>query len=114
MAFVGNLEGPRESDIIDRLGSGYFGCSAAGLADDVSSHVLAEIRNEVAPVHVDDRGQPFIEFSSPDPLRPQRYYLEENGFFLEGEIKTFTEIEQQAWIDRCVLEKHKLKEAKPQ
>jgi len=112
MAFVGNLKGPRESFIIDCLGPNYFGCSAAGLEEDIAFHVEAESRSEVVPVHVDEIGQPFIVFSSPDSKRPQRYYLEKEGYFLEGGIKTFTEVEQRKWLGRHSQEEDKQNETK--
>lgn len=110
MAFVGNSKGPRESFIIDCMGPNYFGCSAAGLEEDIAFHVEAERRGEVVPVHIDDTGQPFIVFSSSDSKSPQRYYLEEKGYYLEGEIITFTEEEQRAWRDGHPREEYKLKE----
>jgi hypothetical protein len=112
MAFVGNLKGPRESFILDCLGPNYFGCSVSGLEEDIAFHVDAERRSEVVPVHVDETGKPFIVFSSSDSQKPQRYYLEENGSSLEGEIKTFTDIEQRAWLGCHIRKKNKQNETK--
>ena len=112
MAFVGNLKGPRESFILDCLGPNYFGCSIAGLEEDIAFHVEAERRNEVVPVHVDETGQPFIVFSSSDSKKPQRFYLEEKGYFLKGVIKTFTDAEQQAWLGRHKREENNQNETK--
>lgn len=100
MAYLGNKNGPRESDILNRLGPNYFGCSPAGLEEDISYHVYAESRGEVVPVHIDEEGRPYIEFSSSDKSKPQRFYLEENGYILRGDIKTFSEEENDRWKKR--------------
>jgi hypothetical protein len=100
MAYLGNKDGPRESDILNHLGPGYFGCSPAQLEEDISYHLYAESRNEVVPVHIDEDGRPYIEFSSPDPERINRYVLEEHDYLLKGEIKTFSNDEQLRWQER--------------
>jgi hypothetical protein len=100
MAYLGNKNGPRESEILDRLGPGYFGCSPVGLEDDISFHVFAESRGEVAKVHIDEKGRPYVEFSSPEPGKLNRFVLEEHGYQLKGEIITFTDDEQLRWQKR--------------
>jgi hypothetical protein len=100
MAYLGNKNGPRESEIIDKLGPSYFGCSGAALEEDIAYHIDAEQREEVAKVHVDDSSHPYVLFSSAKAEGTQRFYLEEHGLRLEGDIKTFTEEEQGYWRNR--------------
>lgn len=97
MAYLGNKTGPRESDILNRLGPGYFGCSPAELEEDISYHLYAESRNEIVAVHVDEVGRPYVEFSAPKASKIHRYILEEHGHMLRGKIKTYTEEEQVKW-----------------
>jgi hypothetical protein len=73
VAYLGNLNGPRESEIQDRLGASYFGCSPAALEEDIAHHVYAESRDEVVAVHVDHQGHAYVEFSSPTGGTPQRF-----------------------------------------
>lgn len=100
MAYLGNKNGPRESDIINRLGYSYFGCSPAELEEDISYHHYAESRDDVMPVHVDENGRPYIELSSPRVGKIHRYILEEHGYMISGEIKTFAEEEHVRWQRR--------------
>jgi hypothetical protein len=97
MAYLGNENGPRESDILNRMGFSYFGCSPAELEEDISYHYYAESRNEIVPVHIDENGHPYVEFSSLQAGKIYRYILEEHGYKLRGEIKTLTEEEQVRW-----------------
>jgi hypothetical protein len=100
MAFVGNRTGPRQSQIIRRLGREYFGCSAEALEEDISDHIRSEDSGEVVPVHVDDSGQPYLVFLSPTPGVLQHFYLEASGYQLFGDIQTYEEKEQGFWEDR--------------
>ncbi len=100
MAYLGNKDGPRESEILDRLGPAYFGCSIEGLEEDINHHRYAESRGEVVPVHVDEAGRPYVEFSSPIPGRVQRFVLEEHGYHLRGKIETFSIEEKTIWAQR--------------
>ena len=104
MAFIGNTNGPRESQVLQSLGSQYFGCSPAGLENDISHAEFSEQRGEVVPVHVDQSGLAYLEFSSPQPGRPQRYYLAEYGFELQGDVQTFTDEERMNWLVRSLVE----------
>lgn len=56
MSNIGNRNGPRESEILNKLGPNYFGCSAEDLESDISHHQYAESRGEVVPVHIDEKG----------------------------------------------------------
>jgi hypothetical protein len=100
MAFVGNKNGPRESRILEKLGANYFGCSTDALEEDISHHLRTEQRGEVVPVHVDDSGQPYINYNAPKRGEVQRFYLEEHGIFLHGDIETFDEREKHFWEQR--------------
>jgi hypothetical protein len=100
MAFVGNEAGPRQSEIIRKLGREYFGCSAEALAEDILDHASSEARGEVVPVHVDDSGQPYLFFWSPTPGVLQRFYLEAGGYALYGDVQTYSEEEKTFWERR--------------
>ncbi len=76
MSYIGNRNGPRELEILNKLGPNYFGCSAEDLESDISHHQYAESRGEVVPVHIDEKGRPYIKFSSPKPGETQRFILE--------------------------------------
>lgn len=96
MAFVGNINGPRESEIVEKLGPEYFGITWQKLENEIQWYKDTEQRKEVVPVHIDDEGEPCIIFSSPDK-KGQRFYLKRVGYQLIGQIKTFTEEEQKRW-----------------
>lgn len=99
MAFLGNLQGPRESEIVEKLGLEYFGIDWERIENDIEWY--SERRGEVVPVHVDEEGKTYIIFSSPDK-KGQRFYLKEAGYQLTGPIKTFTEDEQKRWKDKAI------------
>lgn len=103
MAYIGNKRGPRESDLLQLAGHQYFGCSPADLEDDISFAEFSEQRGEVLRVHVDERGKPYLVFSSPNPRQPQRLYLEEHGIELSGEVDTFTDDEKMRWVVRSLV-----------
>ncbi|MEK0336282.1 MAG: hypothetical protein QQN41_02485 [Nitrosopumilus sp.] len=101
MSYAGNLKGPRKSEIVSKLGADYFGITLQVLQNEILEleYEEEEVTLGVDPVHVDEKGQPYLEFLAPGK-RIQRYYLEENGYKLEGEIKTYTEEEQIYWKRR--------------
>lgn len=99
MAYLGNEKGPRESEILNRLSSDFFGITPAQLESDIEWNEDAERRGEVQPVHVDEDGRPFIVYSRPKG-KDVRFYLEDHGFKLEGKIKTFSEDETNRWENR--------------
>jgi len=99
MAFLGNLNGPRESEIVDRLGHEYFGISPLELTLDVEHFEHAEGRNEVQPVHVDELGRPYIMFSRRGH-GSERCCPEDHGYALPGEVLTYTREEALRWSDR--------------
>ena len=80
MAYLGNRNGPRESEILNKLGHIYLGCSPGELDADISDMEYSESRGVVAPVHVDVAGRPYIEFTSPEPGRTRTFVLEEHGY----------------------------------
>ena len=86
MAFIGNKDGPRQSDIIERLGPDYFGITPTQLADDADFCRDEESRGEVMPVLCGDDGQYYLLFSGPGGTQ-QMFYLEEHGFTLTGKVK---------------------------
>ncbi|MEK6323996.1 MAG: hypothetical protein AABN33_20330 [Acidobacteriota bacterium] len=82
------------------MGFSYFGCTPAGLEEDISYHRFAEARGEVVPVHVDQTGRAYVEFSSPEQGKTTKYVLEEHGYNLRGNIATFSEEERAHWRTR--------------
>ena len=86
MAYVGNRQGPRESDIILRLGPSYFGITQETLEAEIEWHLEEEARGEIAPVRRDQFGKHFIIYSAPDK-KTQNFYLEDNGYVLQGDIR---------------------------
>jgi hypothetical protein len=92
MARFGNKDGPRESEVLDRLGPGYFGCSPAELEEDISWARFSEQRNEVLPVHLDFAGRPFVVFCSHVRGLSQRFYFDDYGCALYGDVFACKEI----------------------
>jgi hypothetical protein len=90
MSLLGNLNGPKESEITEKLGPNYFGITWEQLERDIADHVDAENRKEVVPVRIDSSGEPYILFSLPDKKR-QRFYLKREGYHLHGEVLCLTE-----------------------
>jgi hypothetical protein len=90
MSFLGNLNGPKESEIIEKLGHNYFGISCEQLETDISYHRDAEMRREVVPVRIDKNGNLYILFSSADKMG-QRFYLRKEGYSLQGKVLCLTE-----------------------
>jgi len=86
MGFVGSRAGPKKSDIILRLGHAYFGISAEQLDEDLTCLLKEEARGEVDPVCVGKDGRRFIKFKAPGGGL-QKFYLEENGYRLEGQVQ---------------------------
>lgn len=85
MSFVGNKKGPRKSEIVQKLGPQYFGVSMGELDIEIQLYRDDKFNGEVDPVYVDKNGRHFIEFNAPHG-GVQRFYLEENGYRLEGDI----------------------------
>lgn len=104
MSYLGNKDGPLESDILNRLGNKFFGCTTEALEEDISHHHYAETRGEVVPVHIDEKGRAFVIFSSAGPGKTQRFMLEDHGYILRGDIKTFNEEEAMRWKKRKLAE----------
>ena len=85
MSFLGNKKGPRESEIIEKLGPDYFGISWAELENEISHQRANESREEIVPVMIDSSGEPYIVFSSPNK-QTQRFYLRKEGYKLRGKV----------------------------
>ena len=85
MGFIGNRKGPRMSEIILKLGPDYFGTSMEKLEQDIELNWEEEYHGLVDPVYVDKDGRRFLKFHAPNG-GTQRFYLEENGYHLEGSI----------------------------
>lgn len=86
MSFVGNRRGPRKSEIVQKLGPDYFGISMEELEAEIQRYRNDEYNDLVDPVSVDKEGRHFLKFNAPNTDLPQRFYLEENGYYLEGDI----------------------------
>lgn len=86
MAYIGNKDGPRESEIVERLGAEYFGISESDLESDVAWYTDEEVRGEVKPVHRDEAGRCYLLFSGPGGTT-QTFYLEEHGLRLTGKVE---------------------------
>ena len=93
MAFIGNRNGPRKSEVVARLGASYFGISPGQLAVEIELYQEDEARGDVDPVFVDNDGRWFLEFNAPGG-GTQRFYLQEHGYSIEGEVATRTKMER--------------------
>jgi len=85
MSFVANKKGPRKSEIVQKLGPDYFGISMEELMAEVQLYQDDEFNELVDPVYVDKDRRHFIRFNAPHG-GIQEFYLEENGYYLEGNI----------------------------
>ena len=90
MSFVGNTKGPRKSEITQKLGPDYFGISMEELEVEIQLYRDDESNGLVDPVYVDKDRRHFIKFNAPNG-NIQRFYLEENGYYLEGRIDEIIE-----------------------
>lgn len=98
MSFLGSLNGPRESEIVEKLGPDYFGITWEQLEVDISYHRDAERRNEVIPVRIDNSGEPYILFSSPDK-KGQCFYLQKEGYHLYGSVLCTNEQGKRIYVE---------------
>jgi len=85
MGYVGNRKGPRKSQIAEKLGAAYFGITGDQLAREIEDYEDEESKGEVDAVYRDAQGRWFLRFLAPGG-GVQEYYLEENGYHLEGNI----------------------------
>lgn len=85
MGYVGNKNGPRKSQIAAKLGAAYFGITDDQLAREIEDYEDEEAAGEVDPVLRDSQGRWFLRFLAPGG-GVQEYYLEENGYHLEGDV----------------------------
>ena len=86
MAYVGTRKGPRESEIVSRLGAAYFGITPAALENEIEWYLRGEVRDEITPVRRDKSGRYYIKFSAPNGGE-QSFYLDEYGYTLEGDVR---------------------------
>lgn len=86
MAYVGNRNGPRESEIVARLGATYFGISPEELDAEIQLYRDDEEDDEVTPVRRDDDGRYYILFKAPEGGQ-QWFFLDEHGYTLEGDVR---------------------------
>lgn len=87
MAYIGNINGPRESQLFNRLGADFFGITQEALEREIGYQESAEARGEVVPVRIDKAtNKAYIILSSKDPKKPHHFYLEDNGYTLEGDF----------------------------
>lgn len=99
MSYVGNLNGPKKSEIVSHLGPDYFDITVEQLEDEIQIYIDEERQNEVDPVHIDDNGQPYLFFRAPRQQK-QKFYLEKAGYKLYGQVKTFNKQEETLWKKR--------------
>jgi hypothetical protein len=85
MGFVGSPTGPRKSGIVRKLGAGYFGISKVALETEIEVYRDEEFRGIVDPVYEDGGGRHYLIFRAPKG-NTQRFYLEENGYHIEGDL----------------------------
>ena len=90
MSLVGNRKGPRKSEIVQKLGPEYFGISIKQLEAEIQLYWDDKFNGLVDPVYVDMDGRHFIKFNAPNDSI-QKFYLEENDYFLEGTIDEILE-----------------------
>jgi hypothetical protein len=57
MSFVGNREGPKKSEIVQKLGPDYFGISMEELEVEIQLYLDDEFNGIVDPVYVDKEGR---------------------------------------------------------
>lgn len=88
MAYIGTKQGPRESEIVSRLGAAYFGISPAALERDIEDYQDSERRGEITPVRRDESGRYFIRFSAAGG-GIQNFYLDEHGYALDGDVRVW-------------------------
>ena len=79
MAFLGCSTGPRESEVVERLGHNYFGITTAELHEDIQMYEDSERRGEIQPVYLDQIGSPYLILSRRS-ARSVRFYFFEHGY----------------------------------
>lgn len=90
MGFVGNTEGPRKSEIVQKLGPDYFDISIEELNVEIQLYRDDEFNGLVDPVYVDQDGHHLIKFNAPNG-NVQKFFIEENGYYFEGNINEIIE-----------------------
>ncbi len=98
MSFLGNLNGPKESEIVEKLGPDYFGTTWKQLLIEISFFKDAENRREIVPVRIDDSGEPYILFSSPDG-KGKKFYLQREGYLLHGSVLCRNDKDEKIYLE---------------
>ena len=74
MGFVGNVNGPRKSVVVAKLGHDYFSISSEELTLEMEDYKNDEFRGVVDPVYLDEHGRHYLRFYAPGG-GTQRFYL---------------------------------------
>jgi hypothetical protein len=86
LGYIGNLAGPRKSEVVARLGAEYFGISEFQLAAEIEDYTDEERRGVIDPVYLDELCRPYIIFFAPSGMT-QKCELELLGYEIRGKIK---------------------------
>lgn len=79
MAYLGNKNGPKKSDLFSHCEAAYFGISDIELAEAVDQYVTDEAAGEVVPVHRDAAGNFYITVNAPGD-KTQRLIIPAEAF----------------------------------
>jgi len=85
LSFVGIRKGSGKSKVIQKRGPDYFGISMEECEAEIRLYRDDEFHRLVDPVYKDKGGRHFLKFNAPDG-GVQRFYLEDNDYFIEGAI----------------------------
>lgn len=88
MSYIGNLNGPKKSDLFSVQPPSFFGITAAELAEAVDEHITDEAAGEVAPVHVDGQGRFYLNVNGP-AYQHHRMYIPADSF--SGRIRVIND-----------------------
>jgi hypothetical protein len=98
MSFLGNLDGPKESEIVEKLGPDYFGITWEELDTDILYYRDSEARKEVIPVRIDNSGEPYLLLSSSDK-KGQPFYFQGEGYRLNGRVLCINEKGEKYYLE---------------
>ena len=87
MAFVGNRNGPRKSEIVMALGADYFGITEEQLLKEIELYKDDEFNGVVDPVYEDAEGRRFLVFDAPGGRKIQIFHLEDHGYILSDNVE---------------------------
>jgi hypothetical protein len=86
MGYVGNINGPRKSEIVRKLGASYFGISDEELDKEIQIYLDEEYSGEIDPIQLDENKKPYLLFYGPEKII-QKFYLDSAGYKLTGKVK---------------------------